>query len=346
MIDLPLPESIRHDFWGLLDDNHALCNGQPARQLDMFPYMEYYKRQWNNMVADADGRYITIRTYGDVLDIIRLINKDRTREEIISHLGSKSPSATTEAYENSVNLAARLLLMLKIGVVKHQAVPRHYITWDQGTLADLVKERFNEVQVLDTCHVRLPKSFNAWSINVIGGLEIEFTDNLADHLLLVDDDTKVLIFHHASFLECQRRSLFPEGLADEALRTLALIFPQSEFRSRRGKTDKSTWFRKLCSSSSPCSVDPRITLCGNLRAEDRQIEHFKFWRDRLIILKQAYDDSSPKTLSQWWHDRRNGERWYTFWIAVLVFIVTTTVGIIQCIESGMQVYKAYVPTPS
>jgi hypothetical protein len=38
----------------------------------------------------------------------------------------------------------------------------------------------------------------------MAGLEIVWTDNLADHLRLTDDDTKVHIFHHASFLEIQR----------------------------------------------------------------------------------------------------------------------------------------------
>jgi hypothetical protein len=75
--------------------------------------------------------------------------------------------------------------------------------------------------------------------------------------------------------------------------------------------------------------------------EDRQIERFIFWRDRLVILKQAYDDATPKTISQWWHDRRNSVQWYTFWVAVLVFVVTTSLGVIQCIEGALQVYMSY-----
>ncbi|XXH03077.1 hypothetical protein Hte_009467 [Hypoxylon texense] len=142
-----------------------------------------------------------------------------------------------------------------------------------------------------------------------------------------------------------RRSLFPEGFVDETLRTLALLFPQSEYRTARlGRNEKKAWFRSLCLSSRPCIIDPRVTLCGSLRAEDRQIERFAFWRDRLIILKQTYDDATPKTLSQWWHDRRNGERWYTFWVAMLVLFVTSTLGVLQCVEGGLQVYKAYYPT--
>lgn len=75
--------------------------------------------------------------------------------------------------------------------------------------------------------------------------------------------------------------------------------------------------------------------------EDRQIERFVFWRDRLVVLKQAYDDATPKTISQWWHDRRNSVQWYTFWVAVLVFLVTTFLGVVQCIEGALQVYVSF-----
>ncbi|KAI1772655.1 hypothetical protein F4818DRAFT_425050 [Hypoxylon cercidicola] len=345
MIDLPLPNDLQGTFWGPFDKDQRMRNAEPIENLNISPYIEYYTHQWNAIAAPVDGRYVTVRSHADVLEIIQLLRQGNDRGSIASHLRKKCSSATEDACESSINLAARLLLMMKIGVVKHQAAPRGFIAWECGSLAAIVEKQFNQPQVLDTHHVRLPKSFNAWTINVIGGLQVQFTDNLADHLLLVDDDTKVLIFHHASFLECQQRSLFPEGLVDETLRTLALLFPQSEFSgSRLGRNEKKAWFRKLCSNSRPCMIDPRVTLCGSLRAEDRQIERFTFWRDRLIILKQAYDDATPRTISQWWHDRRNGERWYTFWVAMLVLFITTTLGVVQCVESGLQVYKAYYPT--
>jgi hypothetical protein len=80
-----------------------------------------------------------------------------------------------------------------------------------------------------------------------------------------------------------------------------------------------------------------------LDAKSRQIEQFRFWRDRLVILKEAFDDATPRTLSQWWYDRRNGVQWYTFWVAVLVLVLTILFGLVQCIEGGLQVYKAYHP---
>lgn len=138
-------------------------------------------------------------------------------------------------------------------------------------------------------------------------------------------------------MELKRISqIFPDGLVKETLQTFALLFPQS---------DKCTleWFNKLPYS---LRLDRGVVKCGQLRADDRQVEKFKFWHDRLIILKQIFDESRPSTISQWWSDRRNGVQWYTFWVATLVLFLTTFFGIVQSVEGALQVYKAYHPTPT
>lgn len=130
------------------------------------------------------------------------------------------------------------------------------------------------------------------------------------------------------------------------MRTLALLFPQAEFsRAHGAERTKTTWLKKLYEKheKSSCIVDERLTRCGNLNTSDRQIQNFEFWRDRLVILKQAYDEATPSTLPQWWHDRRNGVQWYTFWVAVLVLTLTIFFGFVQSIEGALQVYKAYNP---
>ncbi|KAK7746531.1 hypothetical protein SLS62_009394 [Diatrype stigma] len=345
-LELPAPDAVITRFWVAIDPKHQLFNGQMSDRLDIAPYLEYYKRQWNAIAADADGRYVTVRSHDDIVEIIELLKNGEPKESVIQYLTRNSATtADRGACESSLNLAARVLVMLKIGVVKNQAVPRRCLLWETGSLADFIEESFRGPPALVFQGEKMPRNFNAWSIDVVGGIRIEFTDNLHDHLLLLDDDTKVLRFHHASFLECQIRTLLPEDLVEETLRTLALLFPQSEFRKgqwwKKGKRD---WFTKLSKDSRPLFVDPRVIQCGNLNTEARQIEGFKYWRDRLIILKQAYDQATPSTVSQWWHDRRNGERWYTFWVAMLVLVITTTLGVVQCVESGLQVYKAYHPS--
>lgn len=142
-------------------------------------------------------------------------------------------------------------------------------------------------------------------------------------------------------------SLLPTGLPEETLRTLALLFPQAEFSRTLGSAHaKTTWLSSLHEKyeKTNCLVDKRLTRCGNLNTSERQIQNFKFWRDRLVVLKQAYDEATPNNLSQWWYDRRNGVQWYTFWVAVLVLTLTILFGLIQSIEGALQVYKAYHPS--
>ena len=53
-------------------------------------------------------------------------------------------------------------------------------------------------------HIKLEKQFNALNLHRIAGIRIFWTDNLADHLRMMNDDKTVAIFYHASFLEYQK----------------------------------------------------------------------------------------------------------------------------------------------
>jgi len=99
------------------------------------------------------------------------------------------------------------------------------------------------------------------------------------------------------------------------------------------------WFSKKPAS---LNLDNHLMRRGRLRAEERQIESFDYWHDRIVMLKQVFDEAKPRTLSEWWYDGRNGVQWYTFWIALLVLALTILFGLIQCIEGAWQVRLAYV----
>jgi hypothetical protein len=114
-------------------------------------------------------------------------------------------------------------------------------------------------------------------------------------------------------------SLPPDGLAEETLQTLSLLFSQSD-------PIFTKWYRRLPLATS---LDPQLTRLGHLKTDDRQIKKFSFWHDRLVVLKQVFDEATLKTWSQWWVDRRNGVPWYTFWVAVVVLGLTLFFGLIQ-----------------
>ncbi|KAF2180904.1 hypothetical protein K469DRAFT_793359 [Zopfia rhizophila CBS 207.26] len=146
------------------------------------------------------------------------------------------------------------------------------------------------------------------------------------------------IMHRGWNWQGEINHIFHEGLIEETLNILALLFPSSD-------KDTETWFHKTSNLlSNSIRLDKKVIQCGELRAERRQIGNFYFWHDRLVVVKQVFERSRPATIGQWWYDRRNSVQWCTFWVAFLVLFLTIVFGLTQCVLSGLQVYKAYHPT--
>jgi hypothetical protein len=122
---------------------------------------------------------------------------------------------------------------------------------------------------------------------------------------------------------------------DETLRTLALLLPEHDPSITR-------WFVKQQNNvlkRGKLPLDPSARECGQLKVEERQMDDFDYWHDRLVILKQVFDEAEPSTIRQWWNDRRK-------WVAALVLGLTVFFGVVQSIEGALQVYVAYSQTSS
>jgi hypothetical protein len=64
---------------------------------------------------------------------------------------------------------------------------------------------FGEEPCLKEEDPKICSDLNARGLERVAGLRIVGTDNLADHLRMMDDDGTVAIFHHAAFLDRQQR---------------------------------------------------------------------------------------------------------------------------------------------
>jgi hypothetical protein len=178
----------------------------------------------------------------------------------------------------------------------------------------------------------LPPSLTICNLVQFGGLQVKWTCNLVDHLLL-NKQGQVLVFHSVSVLqsltECKH---LPHGLADETLRTLALLFPRADIRAHN-------WLQRTINKAAHRNefIDP---LVGDLSTPSSELSGFSYWRERLLYLEEAYENSEPSTIWQWWHDRRNRREWATFWVAFLVLILTIVFGLIQSITGIVQAWAS------
>ncbi|KAN0092431.1 hypothetical protein V8E51_018278 [Hyaloscypha variabilis] len=332
----PISTNVRLEIASLLWGHHRNSSTTAAiGEDDLHSYFRYYTEQ-----SDLFSGHAWAKTHQDILDISSLLQQDLKKDELRRQLQSKMqfpPSSNGhKMLDSSIDLAIRLLLMMRVGHLPNNFSGYKALVWDQGpSLREFVWTSFKPRGTLNHEHVRLEKIFNGKSLEWIAGIKIKWTSNFADHLRILDDeDTQVAIFHHVSFLEAVSNStLFPPGLIDETLRTLMLLFPAT------GET--KIWFKKLAATEK---LDRTAFTYGRLRAEDRQINEFKFWRDRLVILKQIFDEKEPSSWGQWLHDRRRGLHRYPFLVAGAALIFAVLVGIIQCIEGAIQTYKALYPS--
>lgn len=195
-------------FWGARtqNTNDRLCNGEPVTSLQHAAYTRYYTIQRSYLTHEL-GVQDKVQNSGFVSDIMQLIRSDLTHQEVISGIQQRLSLAKSqvgaEYCEEIVFFTARLLVMMNVGRFMSEAHLRRNVPWESNSLRDCVGDYFAEAPKMSCEGVKLPKAFNAWSVETVGGIKVRLTDNLADHLLLVEDDTTVLVFHHASFLECQ-----------------------------------------------------------------------------------------------------------------------------------------------
>jgi hypothetical protein len=169
-------------------------------------FFEYYNQQCAAALHDGGSRMM-IRTHQDLVNIIHDIRDGQgTRSSIKTRLrssfNSPEPEDSDELICDALDLCARIFLMTSIGTFRNIVGPtQRTLRWqDDEDLKNLLSREFSQQRNV-TDHVKLERLFNARTIERIAGIKITWTNNLADHLRLLDDDTRVVIFHHASFLK-------------------------------------------------------------------------------------------------------------------------------------------------
>lgn len=128
---------------------------------------------------------------------------EKTRQSLITQ---RSIDEEKQMLHCSTIIAVRLLAMVNIGSLPHEIPNSRIVPWKDGSLADSIHEHFRSPQEFDAAGVLLESDFTARNFQKIAGLEVVWTDNLADHLRLIHSDTKVFIFHHTTFLRWMKHT--------------------------------------------------------------------------------------------------------------------------------------------
>lgn len=175
-----------------------------AASLNMSPYFDYYSTRCLRFCRDG-GIHICTKSHHALIDAVKQIAMDATKEGVYLSLGNRSNSDDRTATDTTVNLCASLILMAEVGVHKFGFSGSNPLTWSgQQTLRQAVERHFQPARAMQPDNPRLGVLFTARNLTDIGGMKIKWTSNIVDHLLLSDDDQTVFIFHHAGFLRYQQ----------------------------------------------------------------------------------------------------------------------------------------------
>lgn len=106
-------------------------------------------------------------------------------------------------------------------------------------------------------------------------------------------------------------------LYEETNRTLDLLFPTWDKATRRLLESGGKTFRLHYFSSQDRVLD---------------LNQYSYWRDRLLELNEDIFLAPPEGWTQLWRDRRDPQKFWTFWLMLSVFtmtIVSTVASVLQ-----------------
>jgi hypothetical protein len=175
-------------------------------QFDSIDGLDAYFNDWYEIENNVAAGHVSVRTHREVLNIIvQLQTTSQTRSEIHSTLLQGDPTVEGKLLDASIDLAVRLWLTVSVGSIRQSLTPGKTLTWKKDKVQDTLHRDLWPPSQLDE-KVKLPKTFIAANLEKIAGLKVIWTSNLADHLCLKDDDTKVMLYHQATFLELHKDS--------------------------------------------------------------------------------------------------------------------------------------------
>ena len=310
--------------------------------LEYTSYFEYFENTISILAfpdISLDPQIFAMRTYGDLKKVVERLRLDRSkpRKTTTANLEAVFPGSNDSQRQRSVELTARLWLTIHMKPSVGPTEPMTPGVWlDDVSLREAFKLWFPKC--LDPSRhdkPRVASELTVVNLRKLHGVDVLWTPNLKDHLEYQEKTRTLQIFSHKvclqSHLESEEQemkqqeptrqnsgqqetnSIFPDGLLDETIRTLDLLFPFGDDRTKEYLEDEGQVFYGL---NPPCHSQ---YMSADLNDSD-------YWRDRLAVL---YDilDRPPSRFPGMLYDGGQPLQWWTFWLAVFFSVLILIFGV-------------------
>ncbi|KAK5558871.1 hypothetical protein LTR46_003060 [Exophiala xenobiotica] len=333
---------------------HGLFHNSLGRvdQSQFQQYFRYYERElamlkFGSLTVQSPTNQLVVTRHEELVEVADIVRSAVSNKSELRKMLQDRYSGEEAAADRTLNLLVRLWLMVNVrepDAALH-APQTYLLQWSsQQTLQDFVADAFPTSKWrVEARESRLHPSFTAAFMVNICGLKLEWTDCLADHLRLDRRHHALRVYSYKSLLQVHLNSHgddalasdrmsvskrierdnpnghspFPGRLLLETIWTLNLLFPQWDPNTNSLLKKHQQSFQQI----GPYNGPPTSNLA-----------QFEYWRDRLCELHDVVFLAPPASWAQLWRDRRNPQQFWTFWLALVILLLTlisTITGIVQ-----------------
>ena len=106
---------------------------------------------------------------------------------------------------------------------------------------------------------------------------------------------------------------------------------------------QTTWFQKWQARyMTPLGGQYEVidSAAGSQLADSRRILNYRYWRSRLLALDKVFEDSAPRTLYQWWSDKRRRRDRIGFFIGCWGAVLAVLSLVLGTILAGLSLQES------
>jgi hypothetical protein len=151
-------------------------------------YFRQYEAQCEQCPFTGRGEL----THHDILFAIQEL-KTKKKEDCLKSLAARLSALIDSGHdrivEDCIKFAGESLFLLDL------------LAWKEPEFLKEFVHRQLMQPSMQKDNLRLPRSFNAWTLAQVAGFRVRWTSELGKHLIMSDNDEEIAVFHHATILD-------------------------------------------------------------------------------------------------------------------------------------------------